>query len=169
MKQPNLLLLLLLLIALPGAAFALEQSFTQQGGKATIRLSPDILEPRTEVQFSLGLSKDGASLTDKDVTLSVYERNADHPIIERPVDVLDNEYVDAWEFEKAGDYRVVIKIADHQKPYEISQYEISASVIEATGDHGDHGFFSHHFSGGHWGWWGAGMMIIMMVPMMILL
>lgn len=163
------ILLLLLLVTLPGAAFALEQSFSQQGFKATIKLSPERLEPQKEVQLSLGLSKNGASLTDKDVTLAVYERNGDHPIIERTVEVLDNEYVDTWKFEKSGDYKVVVKIADHQKPEEINQYEINASVMEATGEHGDHGFFSHHFGGGHWGWWGAGLMVIMMVPMMILL
>ncbi len=164
MKQ---FLVLLLLIALPGTAFALEQSFTQQGLKATIKLSPERLEPQSKIQLSVGLSKDGASITDKDVTLEVYERNADQPIISHPVDVLDTEYVDSWRFEKAGDYKVVIKIADHQKPDEVIQYEVNASVMDAGAEHGDHGFFAHHFRG-HWGWWGAGIMLIMM-PLMILL
>jgi len=146
----------------------LEQSFTQQGLKATIKLSPEKLETQSKVQLSLSLSKDGASITDRDVTLEVYERNADQPIIKRPVDALDSEYVDSWKFEKAGDYKVVIKIADHQRPDEIIQYEVNASIMGATGDHGEHGFFSHHFGGGKWGWWGAGLMLIMMVPMMVL-
>jgi hypothetical protein len=166
MKQ---LILLFLMIALPGAAFGLEQSFTQQGLKATIKLSPEKLETQSKVQLSLSLSKDGVSLTDRDVTLEVYERNADQPIIKRPIDVLDSEYIDSWKFEKAGDYKVVIKIADHQKPEEIIQYEVNASIMDTGGEHGDHGFFSHHFGGGTWRWWGAGIMLIMMVPMVVLM
>ena len=141
------LILLILLIALPSAAFALEQSFTQQGLKATIKLSPEKLETQSKIQLSLSLSKDGASLTDKDVTLEVYELNSDQPIIKRPVDVLDTEYVDSWTFEKAGDYKVVIKIADHQKPDEVVSYEVNATVMDSGGEHRDHGFFSHHFGG----------------------
>ncbi len=163
------LILLLMLITLPGVAFALEQSFTQQGLKATIKLSPEKLETQSKVQLSLSLSKDGASLTDREVTLEVYAQNADQPIIERPVDVLDTEYIDSWKFDKAGDYKVVVKIADNQKPDQIIQYEINASIADASGEHGDHGFFAHHFSGkGKWGWWGTGLMLIMMVPMMAL-
>ncbi len=165
MKQ---FLVLLLLIALPGTAFALEQSFTQQGLKATIKLSPEKLETQSEVQLSLSLSKDGTSITDRSVTLEVYERNTDKPIITHPVDVLDGDYVDSWKFDKKGDYKVVIEIADHQKPDEIIKYEVNASVVDAGAEHGDHGFFAHHFGGGHWGWWGAGLMLIMM-PIMILL
>lgn len=164
------LILLLILITLPSAAFALEQSFTQQGLKATIKLSPEKLETQSTVQLSLSLSKDGASLTDRAVTLEVYERNSDQPIISRPVDVLETEYVDSWKFDKAGDYKVVIKIADNQKPDQIIQYEINASIADAGGEHGDHGFFAHHFSGkGKWGWWGTGLMVLMMVPMMALI
>lgn len=162
------LILLLMLITLPSTAFALEQSFSQQGLKATIKLSPEKLETQSNVQLSLGLSKDGASLTDREVTLEVYERNTDQPIIKRQVDVLDTEYVDSWKFEKTGDYKVVIKIADHQKPDEVISYEVNATVIDAGGEHGEHGFFAHHFGGGKWGWWGTGFMLIMMVPMMIL-
>lgn len=163
------LILLLMLITLPSAAFALEQSFTQQGLKATIKLSPEKLETQSNVQLSLSLSKDGTSLTDRDVTLEVYERNADQPIIKRQVDVLDTDYVDSWKFEKAGDYKVVIKIADHQKPDEIISYEVNANIMDAGGEHESHGFFSHHLSGkGKWGWWGTGLMLIMMVPMMVL-
>ncbi len=165
MKQ---LILLLILITLPGSAFALEQSFTQQGLKATIKLSPEKLEIQSKIQLSLSLSKDGVSLTDRDVTLEVYELKSDQPIIKRSVDVLDTEYVDSWKFEKAGDYKVVIKVADHQKPDEIISYGVNANVMDAGGGHGDHGFFSHHFGGGRWGWWGAGLMLIMMVPMMVL-
>lgn len=163
------LILLLMLITLPSAAFALEQSFTQQGLKATIKLSPENFETQSKVQLSLRLSKDGASLTDRDVTLEVYEQNADQPIIKRQVDVLDTEYVDSWKFDTAGDYKVVVKIADNQKPDQIIHYEINASIADAGGEHGDHGFFAHHFSGkGKWGWWGTGLMLIMMVPMMVL-
>ena len=165
MKQ---FLVLLLLIALPGTAFALEQSFTQQGLKATIKLSPERLAAQSEVQLSLSLSKDGTSITDREVTLEVYERNAGKPIITHPVDVLDGDYVDSWKFDKKGDYQVVIEIVDRQKPDEIIRYEVNASVMDAGAEHGDHGFFAHHFGGGHWGWWGAGMMLIMM-PIMILL
>lgn len=165
MKQ---LILLLMLITLPGAAFALEQSFSQQGLKTAIKLSPEKLETLAKVQLSLSLSKDGASITDREVTLEVYEKKADQPIIKRKVDVLDTEYVDSWKFEKAGDYKVVIKIADHQKPEELISYEVNATVKDAGGDHGDHGFFAHHFGGGKWGWWGTGFMLLMMVPMMIL-
>lgn len=162
------LILLLMLITLPSAAFALEQSFSQQGLKATIKLSPEKLETQAEVQLSLTLSKNGTSLSDRDVTLEVYERNTDRPIIKRQVDVLDAEYVDSWKFEKSGDYKVVINIADHQKPDEIIYYEVNATVMDAGGEHGEHGFFSHHFGEGKWGWWGTGFMLIMMVPMMIL-
>ncbi|MFZ3208184.1 MAG: hypothetical protein WA140_05060 [Geobacteraceae bacterium] len=165
MKQ---LMMFIFLITLPNAAFALEQSFTQKGLKATIKLSPEKLETQSTVQLSLSLSKDGTRLTDRVVTLEVYERNTDQPIIKRPVDVLDTEYVDSWKFERAGDYKVVIKIADHQKLDEIIQYEVNASIMDAGGEHGDHGFFSHHFGGGKWGWWGTGLMLIMMVPMMVL-
>ena len=165
MKQ---FLVLLLLIALPGTAFALEQSFTQQGLKATIKLSPEKLETQSEVQLSLSLSKDGTSVTDRDVTLEVFERDADQPIITHPVDVLDGDYVDSWKFDKKGDYKVVIEIVDRQKPDEIIRYEVNATVMDAGAQHGDHGFFAHHFGDGHWGWWGAGMMLIMM-PIMILL
>lgn len=163
------LILLLILITLPNAAFALEQSFTQQGLKATVKLSPEKLETESKVQLALNLSKDGTSLTDRDVTLEIYERNADQPIIKRQVEVLDTEYVDSWLFEKAGDYKVVIKIADHQKPDEIISYEINANVMDAGTGHGDHGFISHHFGEGKWGWWGTGLMFIMMVPMMVLI
>jgi len=165
MKQ---LVVLLLMLILPSTAFALEQSFTQQGLKATIKLSPERLEPQSKIQLSLGLSKGGASITDKDVTLEIYEQNVDEPIISHPVDVLDTEYVDSWTFEKPGDYMVVLKIADHLKPDELIQYEVSANVVDAGAQHGEHGFFAHHFGGGHWGWWGTGLMLIMM-PLMILL
>jgi hypothetical protein len=162
------LILLLMLITLPSTAFALEQSFTQQGLKATIKLSPEKLETQSKVQLSLSLSKDGASITERDVTLEVYEQNSDQPIIKRQVDILDTDYVDSWKFEKTGDYKVVIKIADHQKLDEIISYEINATVMNAVGEHGERGFFAHHFGGGKWGWWGTGFMLIMMVPMMII-
>jgi len=163
------LILLLILITLPSAVFALEQSFTQQGLKATIKLSPEQLETQSTVQLSLSLSKDGASLTDRAVTLEVYERNSEQPIITRQVDLLDTEYVESWKFEKSGDYKVLIKIADHQNSDETIHYEVNANIVDSGDGHGDHGFFAHHFSGkGKWGWWGTGFMVLMMVPMMIL-
>ena len=163
------LIVLVFLIALPGAAFALEQSFTQQGLKAIIKLTPEKLETESNVQFSLSLSKNGAPLADKDVSLEIFERNVEQPVIKRQVDALDNEYIDSWKFEKAGDYKVVVKVVDHQKPNESMQYEVNANVIDAGGEHSEHGFFAHHFSGkGKWGWWGAGLMILIMVPVMIL-
>lgn len=162
----KLMMAFFLMVILPGAAFGLEQSFSQQGLKATIKLSPEKLEAEDKAQLSLRLDKDGTAVTDRDVTLEVYERNADRPIIKRRVDILDSEYVDAWKFEKSGDYKLVIKIVDHQKQDEIIQYELMATV-RAAGE--DHGFFAHHFGGkGEWGWWGTGLMIIMMVPMMVL-
>ena len=163
------LILLILLIALPSAAYALEQSFTQQGFKATIKLSPEKLEIQSNVQLSVSLNKEGASITDRDVTLEIFERNADQPLIKRAVDILDTEYVDSWKFEKAGDYKVVVKIADHQKPDEIISYEVNASVVATGGEHEGHGFFAHHFGGGGWGWWGTGIMLVMMVPMVVLM
>lgn len=162
------ILLILLLIALPGAAFGLEQSFSQQGVKAAIKLSPDRIEANGTVQLSLKLSKEGTAVTDRDVTLEVYERNAGEPIIKRTVDLLDSDYVDSWKFDKAGDYRMVIKIADPRNSAGAIQYEVNATVMDAGGGHEGHGFFSHHFGGGKWGWWGAGLMLIMMVPMLAL-
>lgn len=162
------LILFLVLFSFPVTVFGLEQSFTQQGIKATVKLSPDKIEPKANVRLSLSLSKDGNSLDDRDVTLEVYELNVDQPLIKRQVDLLDNEYVDSWKFERPGDYKVAVKIADRQNPSEVIQYEINAHVPDAGDEHGTHGFFAHHF-GGKWGWWGGGLMLLMMVPMMILL
>ena len=64
---------------------------------------------------------------------------------------------------------MVLKIADRQKPDEIISYEINASVMGEGGEHENHGFFAHHFGGGSWGWWGTGLMIVIMAPMMLLL
>lgn len=163
------LMLVFLLITLPTSALAVEQNYTQQGLKASIKLSPERPKLQAPVQLTLGLSKDGASITDKDVTLEVYAQSVEQPFIKRQVEVLDGEYVDSWKFENAGDYKVVITIADHQKPDEIIRYEVKATVNDADGDHGEPGFFSHHFGGSGMGWWGAGFMLLMMVPMMILL
>lgn len=167
MKLP--ILIIFLLIAMPTSALALEQSFTQQGFKTSIKLSPDRPEPHSEVHLQVSLSKDGNSITDKDVTLEVYERDAARPLFRRPIDLLDGDYVDSWQFENAGDYKLVIRIADHDKPGDLLRYEINAGVADMSKDHSDDGFFAHHFGGGHWGWWGAGLMVIMMVPMMVFL
>ncbi len=162
------LILFLLLLTLPTAAFALEQSFIQQGLKASVKLTPDKIEPNANVQLSLSLSKDGIRLTDREVTLEVYEQGVEQPLVKRQIDLLDDEYVDSWKFEKPGDYRVAVNIADRRNESELIQYEVNASVMNAVSEHGEHGFFSHHFGGGKWGWWGAGFMLLMMVPMMIL-
>src|SRR5690348_8374704 len=119
--------LIILLAIFPTAAFSLEQSFTQQGLRTTINLTPEKLEPQSEVQLRLALSKDGATVADKDVTLEVYERDAAQPVINHQVDVLDGEYVDSWQFEKPGDYQVVILIGDHGKAGGLLRYEINAS------------------------------------------
>lgn len=157
--------LVLVFMILPAVAYGMEQSFTQQGLKATVRLTPEKLEPQAKVQLSLRLEQDGAQITDKNVQLIVYQGDSTQPIVTHLVDLLDTEYVDSWQFDQPGNYRVVLKIADPKKTDTLIQYEIMATVPEA--DH-DHGFFSHHFGDGKWGWWGAGMMLIMMVPMMIL-
>ena len=164
------LILLMLLITLPGAAFGLEQSFTQQGLKATIKLSPEKLEAQGNVQLSVKLEKDGKAITDRSVTLEIYESSEVKPIIKRPVDILDAEYVDSWKFENAGDYKVVITISDPEKPDNNFNYEVKASVADAAtglGSHHQDGFWSHHFD--KWGWWGVGAMVIMMVPMMVII
>ncbi|TSK07826.1 MAG: hypothetical protein FPO08_00485 [Geobacter sp.] len=159
---------ILMLMVLPNVAFALEQSFTQQGVEATVKLVPDKIEQQTEVGVHIHLSKDGIPLIDRDVTLEVYDQASHQPVISRRVDVLDNEYVDSWTFDKPGDYRVVITIAEHQKPLEAIQYAAQVKVVDHDSQESDQSFFAHHFGDGHWGWWGAGLMLIMM-PMMILL
>lgn len=163
------ILIPILMLLIPGAAFALEQSFTQQGLTATIKLSPDKLETDSKVQLSLNLSKDGAPLAERDVTLEVYERKAEQPVISRQMDALDGEYVDSWKLEKAGDYKIVLKIAEKQKPDESILYEINATVMEEGGEHAGHGFMEHHMGGSSRGWWGMGAMLIIMVPMMIIM
>lgn len=160
------------LFAIPLSAFALEQSFTQNGLKAVIRLSPDELIVGKKVDLALKLEKDGQIATDRKVALEVYEKEATEPMIKREIDLLDDEYIDSWSFEKPGDYKVVVSIAEPQKPGEALHYEVRASVGEAKAaghnGHEDHGFLSHHFGGGKWGWWGAGLMLLIMVPMMII-
>lgn len=160
-----------LFFALPFTVCAMEQSFTQSGLKANIRLSPDELAAGKKVNLALRLERDGQVVTDRKVTLEVYDKKAKKPTVKREVDSLDDEYVDAWSFEKPGDYKVVVSIADPQKPGEALQYEVKASIGEAKdadhNGHEEHGFFSHHFGGGKWGWWGAGLMLLVMVPLMI--
>ena len=158
-----------LFLTFPLSTYALEQSFTQSGLKAVIKLTPDELEAGKEVNLGVRLEKDGQPVTDRNVTLEVYEKDSTDPAIRREVDLLDGEYIDSWSFDKTGDYKVVIGIANPQKPDEALHYEVKASVSEAGDGHNgheEHGFFSHHF-GSKWGWWGMGIMILMMVPMMI--
>lgn len=161
-----------ILIAAPSASHALEQSFSQNGLKATIKLTPDELTAGSKVALALKLEKDGQPVTDRKVTLEVFGKDAAAPLITKEVDLLEGEYVDSWNFEKAGDYRVALNIADPQKPGETLHYEVKASVGEAKdaghGGHEGHDFFSHHFGGGKWGWWGAGLMLVIMLPMMLL-
>ena len=159
------------LFAIPANAFALEQSFTQNGLKAQIRLSPDELVVGKKVDLALKLEKDGQIAKDRKVTLEIYEDGKTEPKVRREIDLLDDEYIDSWSFEKPGDYKVVVSIADPLKPGEALHYEVKASVGEAKAagndGHAEHGFFSHHFGGGKWGWWGVGLMLLIMVPMMI--
>lgn len=161
-----------LLLLSPSLASASEQAFVRNGLKAVIRLSPDALVAGGKANMALRLEQEGAPLTDRKVELEVYEKEAAQPILKREVDPLDGEYVDSWEFAKPGDYRVVVSISDPGKSAEALRYEVAASVGEAaTGEHAgheDHGFFSHHFGGGKWKWWGAGLMVLMMVPMVAL-
>lgn len=159
------LAMMLLLILIPAAAFGLEQTFTQNGLKATIKLTPDKPEPDQEITLSIRLERNGKSVTNKDVQLKVYPEGSEAPWLAQSVDVLDGEYIDSWKFPRPGTYRVAIHISDANQPEEAIQYEVKASVPEPERDHG---FFSHHF-GGKWGWWGAGAMALMMVPMMLLM
>lgn len=160
----------LFLLALPFCAFALEQSFTQGDLKAVIRLTPDVLVVGKKIDLAIKLEQDGKSAKDRSVTLEVYGKGAVEPTIRREVDLLDDEYLDSWSFERPGDYRVVLSIADPRTPGEALHYEVKASVGEANSarhdGHEEHGFFSHHF-GGKWGWVMGGMMLIM-VPLMII-
>lgn len=161
----------ILLLCAPLTASALEQSFMQNGLKAAIKLSPDELVVGQNVNLALKLERVGQTLTDRKVTLEIYEREATEPTIRRVIDLLDDEYIDSWSFENPGDYKVVVSIADPQKPGEALHYEVKASVGEAKdasqNSHEEHSFFSRHF-GGKWGWWGAGLMILIMAPMVII-
>ncbi|KAF0215395.1 MAG: hypothetical protein FD174_4134 [Geobacteraceae bacterium] len=160
----------LCLLALPLSAFALEQSFTQGGLKAIIRLTPDDISAGKKVNIALKLEKDGQAVVDRKVTLEIYDKEATEPAFKREVDLLDDEYVDSWSFEKPGDYKVVVSIADPQKPGEALHYEVRASVGAAKdaghNGHEEHGIFSHHF--GKKGWWMGGLMLLIMVPMMLI-
>jgi hypothetical protein len=159
-----------LFLTFPFTTFALEQSFTQNGLTAVIKLAPDDLAVGKKVNLAVKLEKDGQPVTDRKVSLEIYEKNATEPIIKRDVDLLDDEYIDSWNFEKTGDHKVVVSIADPQKLSEALHYEVKAHVGEtkeaASNGHEEHGFFSHHF-GGKWGWWGAGLMLLIMVPMVV--
>jgi hypothetical protein len=158
------------ILVVPFTTFALEQSFTQNGLKAVIKLTPDELVAGKKVNLALKLEKDGQIVADRKVTLEIYDKEATEPTIKREVDLLDDEYVDSWSFEKQGDYKLVVSIADLQKPGETLHYEVKASVGEAKNaghdGHEEHGFFSHHF-GGKWGWVMGGMMLLVMVPLMV--
>jgi hypothetical protein len=159
-----------LFLAGPITSFALEQSFTQNGLKAGIKLTPDELTAGEEVNLSIRVEKDGLPVTDRKVALEIYENDTTEPVITRDVDFLDDEYLDSWSFAKPGDYKVMTSIVDPQHPDEALHYEVKASVGAARSagdnDHERHGFFAHAF-GGKWGWWGAGLMLLVMVPMMI--
>ncbi|SNB45374.1 hypothetical protein [Geobacter sp. DSM 9736] len=160
---------LCLILGMPALALAMEQSFTQNDLKATVKLSPDELTAESKVNLALKLEKDGQPVTDRKVTLEVYEKDKAEPVLKREVDVLEDEYIDSWSFEKTGDYKVVATVADPQQHAEAIRYEVNATVGEAKpSGHEGHGFFSHHFGGGKWGWWGGGLMLLMMIPMMLI-
>jgi len=157
------------IIIAPMTVFSMEQRFTQNGLATTIKLDPDQPIVGKEVSLKVRTEHDGQVVTDRQVTLEVYAQDGREPIIKRGVDVLDGEYVDSWAFEKPGEYKVVLNIADPKVASEALHYEIKASVGAAEeGKHEKHGFLEHHFKS-HWGWWGGGLMLLMMVPMMILL
>lgn len=172
MPRKFLIALASLLLLSPSLALAGEQTFVQNGLKAVIRLSPDALAAGGKVNMALKLEQEGKTLTDRKVSLEISGKEATEPLLKREVDVLDDEYVDSWEFAKAGDYRIAVTITDPQGSAEALRYEVAASVGEAAaGEHAgheDHGFFAHHFGKGKWGWWGAGLMVLMMVPMLAL-
>lgn len=159
------LVLLLILTILPSICFALEQSFTRNGLEVAVKLSPEKLVVQDKINLSLTLRRSGAILTDREVTLEVYERNADQPIIKRKVDFLDTAYCDSLRFEKAGEYKVILSIVDPGNRDDSIRYEVNATVVTAGMGHKDHGFFSHHMGG----WWGAGFMIVMMTAMLLLM
>lgn len=170
MRVPLLFLLPIILLSFPVMGFATEQSFSQGSLKAVVKLSPD--EPRAgeNVTVKLGLQREGTPITDRTVAIEVYEKDSATPLLRREVEHLDDEYLDSFKFEKPGDYKVVLSIADPQKSDQTLQYEVMTSVAESGaaghGGHGEHGFFSHHFGGGKWGWWGVGLMALIMVPLM---
>ncbi|WP_298272419.1 FixH family protein [Geobacter sp.] len=172
MKQTLLSILFSLAVLLPASGFALEQSFSQNGVRASVKLSPDQLVAGENVTLKLRLEKDGHPVTDDRVTLEVYEKDAAAPIMTKEVELLEDEYLETWKFEKPGDYRVVLAIADPQKSGQALRYEVMASVAQAgaagEAGHEEHGFFAHHFGKGKWGWWGAGLMLLIMVPIMAL-
>jgi len=160
-----------LFLAFPLTAFALEQSFTQQGLTTVVKLTPDDLVVGKKVNLAIKLETDGQAVTDRQVTLEVYEKEATEPTIKREVEILEDEYIDSWNFEKPGDYKVVVSIADPQKQLEALHYGIKATVGEVSAKgaahegYEEHGFFSHHF--GKKGWWMGGLMLLVMVPLMI--
>lgn len=170
MRVPLLFIISIILFSFPVMGFAMEQSFTQGGLKAVVKLSPP--EPRTgeNVTVKLGLQREGTPITDRTVAIEVYEKDSTTPLLQREVERLDDEYLDTFKFEKPGDYRVVLTITDPQTSDQTLRYEVMATVAEGGaaehGGHGEHGFFSHHFGGGKWGWWGVGLMALIMVPLM---
>ncbi|WP_298439580.1 hAT transposon family protein [Geobacter sp.] len=167
MRVPLLSLVAIMLLSFPVMGFATEQSFSQGGLKAVVKLSPDELRAGENVTVKLGMQREGTPVTDRTVTIEVYEKDSATPLLKREVERLDDEYLDTFKFEKPGDYRVVLNIADPQKSDQALHYEVMATVAE-SGDtgHDQHGFFSHHFGGGKWGWWGVGLMVLIMVPLM---
>ncbi|MBT1074242.1 hypothetical protein [Geobacter grbiciae] len=170
MRIPLLLIISIMLLSFPVMGFATEQSFTQGGLKAVVKLSPP--EPRAgeNITVKLGLQREGTHITDRTVAIEVYEKDSATLLLKKEVERLEDEYLDTFKFEKPGEYRVVLTIADPQKSDQTLRYEIMATVAEGGGaehgGHGEHGFFSHHFGGGKWGWWGVGLMALIMVPLM---
>ncbi len=164
--------LFIIFLAAPAALLAMEQSFTQNGLTAVIRLSPDELIAGKSANLALKLENEGQPVSDRTVSLEVCAKDAAEPVVKRGVDFLEDEYIDSWTFEKPGDYRVALDISDPREPGKALHYEIKASVGEANDadheGHEEHGFFSRHFSGKS-GWVMGGMMLLIMVPMMIIM
>lgn len=121
------------ILVVPFTTFALEQSFTQSGMKAIIRLTPDEITAGKKVNLALKLEKDGQTATDRKVTLEIYGKEATEPTIKREVDLLDDEYIDSWSFEKPGDYKVVVSIADPQPRPDWAEQRVESNTIIAHG------------------------------------
>lgn len=164
----SFLLAAVVMLMTPVTTPAMEQSFAQQDIKATVRITPDSPSAGSKVTMALKLEKEGLPVTDRKVVLRLYEKGTGKEVLHRDVDILEDEYLESWTFDSPGDYKIAVTIAGGADAAPALGYELDATVGETKGGHEGHGFFSHHFGEGKWRWWSAGMMLLMMVPMMII-